>query len=193
MKAHKHRYDKRRFGKTQQKVVALLLAGVAIGLTRSATVQLRVMRELREEWRTIDRSALTRTVRSLYQSKLVRRKKHKDGSVTLVLTDEGRTMALRYNSDRLHIKKPRRWDGKWRVVMYNVPEEMRGLRVELLAKLKELGFVELQHSVFVHPYECRNEIEFLIEAYDARPYVRRMLVDEIDTTKPLMKHFGLTR
>jgi DNA-binding transcriptional regulator PaaX len=167
------------------------MAGVALGLTRSYKVQLRVMKELAKEWREIDRTTLTRSTNVLYRSKLVQRKTHKDGSVTLVLTDAGKKQALRYNLDTLSIPKQRKWDGKWRIVMYDIPEDLRDLRIELLGKLKHLGFVELQHSVFVHPYECRDQIEYLIEAYGAREYIRRMVVEEIDDAGPLRKHFKL--
>lgn len=116
---------------------------------------------------------------------------HKDGSETLVLTDAGKRRAQRYNFERLTVRKQAVWDGKWRVVLYDIPENLRDLRLELFRKLKHLGFVELQQSVFVHPYECRDEIEYLIEAYDARQHVRRMVVDELDIPEPLMKHFKL--
>jgi DNA-binding transcriptional regulator PaaX len=162
-----------------------------MGLTRSARVQLKIMRDLPKAWREIDRDHLVRGVKSLYRSKLVKRKIHDDGTVTLVLTDNGKKRALRYSLATLRIKVPKVWDGKWYLVMYDVPEGLRDLRIELLGKLKSMGFVELQHSVFVCPYECTNEIEFLIEAYDARKYIRRMTVTEIDSPEPLLKHFKL--
>ena len=183
----------RKLGVAQKKILLLLCAGVAMGLTRSPRVQLRVMKELAREWQGMKRATLTRSVGSLYQSKLVRRKRHRDGTETLVLTEEGRLRALRYNLETLEISSQKRWDGKWRVVMYDVPEDMRHLRLELLRVLKQLGFYELQHSVFVHPHECKDEIEYLIEAFDAREHVRRMTVAEIDSPEPLLKHFKLRK
>lgn len=197
-----------KLGKTQQKLLLLLLGGFALGMARSPKYQYRIVRGMIEGWKEIDgemvatsesgsrdcggmrAKQLRQTIDSLYKSKLVRRTEHQDGSVTLVLTDQGRKRALRYHLGTLKVPTMKKWDGKWRVVMYDVPEEMRSLRLELYHTLRILGFVELQHSVFAHPYECANEIEFLIEAYNARKYVRRMLVEEIDISEPLQKAFA---
>src|SRR3989344_4593151 len=59
------------------------------------------------------------------------------------------------------IKKPARWDKLWRLVIFDIPEEERTGRMALAAKLKELGFYPLQKSVFIHPYECKDEIDFI--------------------------------
>ena len=144
----------------------------------------------KHNWDSTSTTQFERTAQTLYKSKLVRRKEHKDGSITLTLTDEGRKYALRYHLETLSVKRPKKWDGKWRVVMYDIPEGMRRLRGELRHVLRSLGFVEVQKSVFAHPYECRDEIEFLIEAYNARAYVRRMVVEEIDICEPLTRAFA---
>lgn len=185
--------QKRRLGKTQQKILLLLMTGLALGLTHSAKTHIRLITNLPREWREIDRRALGRSVGKLYQSKLVKQKHNKDGTWTLVLADQGKKLALRYNLATLKILKPTQWDGKWRVVTYDIPEKLRNLRIDVLRTIQSLGFVELQHSVFVHPFECRNEIDFSIEACDARPYIRYMLVDEFDISEPLLKHFKLKK
>ncbi len=184
---------RKRLGTNQQKVLLLLRAGVALSLMKATGVkrQTRVLHDIADEWRMLNRIALERSIESLYRSKLVKRKVHQDGTVTLVLTEAGIERALRYDLAKLSIAKPKRWDGKWRLVMYDIPEDERDLRLELLRRLKHLGFVELQHSVFIHPYECKDEIEYLIEVYDARTYIRRLVVEEIDTPEPLLKHFNL--
>ena len=182
----------RRISSHQQKALLLLYAGVALGLTRSPKVQWRVLKELPKEWQKIDRKALNNATKALYKSKLVSAKPHKDGSYTLTLTQKGKKQALRYNLDTMQIEKPKRWDGKWRLVTYDIPEKKRGLRKDVACTLKRLGFYELQHSVFVHPFECMKEIEYLIERYEAREYVRSMLVEHIDDAKPLLRHFHLS-
>src|SRR3990167_2211250 len=65
-----------------------------------------------------------------------------------------------------------KWDKKWRVVIFDIPEKSRMARDALRRKLKELEFRELQKSVFVHPYECKKEIDFIIEFFNLRHYVR---------------------
>lgn len=180
----------KRLGKNQQKLLLLLMGGVAIGLSQSPRQQYRVLREMAIEWRKLDQAHLRRIVDPLYKSKLVSKKVHKDGSISMILTERGKRHALQFHLDTLTIPVPKKWNGKWHVVMYDVPEEKRWLRIKLYTSLRMLGFVELQHSVFVHPYECTDQIEFLIEAHDAREYVRRLIADEIDITDPVKHAFA---
>lgn len=180
-----------RIGATKQKVLMFLAAGLALGLTHRPDKQWQIVRGLVAGWKEINRSNLNRAVRSLHRSHLVCEHKHKDGSTTMVLTHEGKKMALRYNLATLTLKKSKVWDGRWRVVMYDVPEEKRALREDLLRTLKRLGFYELQQSVLVFPYECRKELEFFIEAYDAREYIRYMEADYIDDATEVKKPFKL--
>lgn len=180
-----------RSGKVQQRLMLLLWAGLALGLTHSPRNQWRIIGGLIKEFSDTPSANVQRAVNSLYKSKLVSAKKNSDGSHTLVLSDRGKKHVLRYNLRTLRLKKAPRWDGRWRVVLYDVPEAERSLRVDLCHTLHRLGFYELQHSVWVYPYECRDEIEFLIEAHDARGYIRHMVVEEIDDSRPLLRHFHL--
>lgn len=50
------------------------------------------------------------------------------------------------------------WDGIWRVVAYDIPEKYKLQRNYFRKKLKAVGFRQLQHSMWVVPYECREEI-----------------------------------
>lgn len=98
----------------------------------------------------------------------------------------------RFNFDKLAIKKPAVWDGRWHIVFYDIPERKRRARDALRDKLKEMGFLEWQKSVFVHPYPCRDEVEFIIEFFDIRPYVRFGELIAPTNEAELKIHFGLT-
>ena len=189
-----NRYKKQsKIGPTKRKILLLLLAGVGLGLTHRPDKQWQIIRGLAKEWKEINRTTLNRSVRSLYKSHLVKEKKNKDGTTTMILTHEGEKLALRYNLDTLKLNKKKKWDGKWYVVMYDVPEKKRALRKDLFNRLKTLGFMELQHSVFAYPHDCRKEIEFIIEAYDARKYIRCMEVTYIDDATELIKKFKIRK
>ena len=56
-------------------------------------------------------------------------------------------------------------DGEWRIVIFDIPEKFKKAREALRMKLKELGFLELQKSVFIFPYECEDEINFIVEVF----------------------------
>lgn len=180
-----------RIGAVQRKVILLLMGGLALGLSRSPTRSFRILKTMGREWREINRQALWRAIRTLYQARLVAARKNADGSLTLVLSDAGRKRGLTFTAETMHIKKPDIWDRKWRVVIFDVPERRKKIRDSLRRHLQNLAFYELQKSVFVHPYPCGDEIDFLIELHQARSYVRRLDAVSIDNELHLMQKFNL--
>ncbi|MDP2788624.1 MAG: hypothetical protein Q8O46_01025 [bacterium] len=185
------RHDEPRIGNVKKKVLLLLYSGLALGLTQSPKTHWWILKQIPKEWNKINRQALERAINSLYTSHLVQEKYNKDGTTTLVLSENGKQKALRFNIDKIEIKKPARWDKKWRIVMFDVPERIRKLRDSLRLHFKEIGLIEFQKSVFVFPYPCSKEVEFILEFYNARKYVRFILAEKIDNHLHLMKKFNL--
>ncbi len=91
----------------------------------------------------------------------------------------------------MQIKKSAIWDRKWRVVFFDIPEKKRKARDALRNKLRELGFRELQKSVFVHPYSCQSEIDFIVEFFEIRPYVRYGELTNLTNEAELKLRFDL--
>ena len=111
--------------------------------------------------------------------------------VTLTITANGKQRALRYSAKDMKIEKPAKWDGTWRIVLFDIPERHKRGRDALAEKLKELGLHPLQKSVFVYPYECKDEIDFIVELYELAPYVRFIRTKDIDTALHLKHRFGV--
>jgi hypothetical protein len=156
---------------TKRKVLLLLQAGLALGLSPSPKAHIYIFKQLAKEWKEIDRRYLYRIVREFYNERLVEWQEKEDGTIKLVLTEAGKKKALEFNIDEIKIKIPLQWDGKWRVVFFDIPEKRRRARDALRSKLKELGFYEMQKSVFIFPFECRDEIDFIVEFFEIRPFV----------------------
>ena len=96
-----------------------------------------------------------------------------------------------YNLNEMAIKKPKRWDGKWRIVLFDIPEKIRKTRDIFRHHLNQLEFYEFQKSVFVHPFDCHDEIDYLIEFYNARKFVRFIVAESLDNELHLKKKFNL--
>ena len=175
---------------TKEKILLLLLGGLALGFSRSPSQSRKVLRMMGKGWRDIDKYKLKKEVRNLYRSKLIKETKNSDGTFTLVLSDKGKLRALTYHFSEMKIQG-KEWDKKWRMVFFDVPEKYRWGRDSLRNKLKDLGFYEIQKSVFAFPYECEDEIDFIIEFYGMRKYVRFGVLDYIDNDIYLKKHFAL--
>ncbi len=92
------------------------------------------------------------------------------GEKIFVLTEKGNKKIQRYIIDEMDIEIPKKWDGIWRIVIFDIPESRRRARQIFAQKLKNLGFHQMQRSVFVHPFECRDEIDFMKEALEIGDY-----------------------
>lgn len=73
-----------------------------------------------------------------------------DKELAIRLTDIGRIKAL-WTKMRLEDEK---WDGKWRLVIWDIPEKRRNARDLLRHQLKQLGFKKYQQSVWISQKNC---------------------------------------
>ncbi|MDP2930208.1 MAG: hypothetical protein Q8N56_01185 [bacterium] len=81
--------------------------------------------------------------------------------VLVSLTAEGKKLAGKYQINDLTVEKPNKWDGKWRMVIFDIPNTSGLIRNVFRGKLREFGFYPLQKSVWIFPFDCREEIIFL--------------------------------
>ena len=175
----------------KRKILLLLVTGISFGHSYTPQRQIRVLKEFGSEWKKINEKELQKAIKELYKTKTVEIKENSDGTHTLVLTKQGKLKSFTYHFREMKLKKVN-WDGKWRIVIFDIPEKLRRGRDALRDKLKNLGFYELQKSVFVFPYQCEQEIEFIIEFFSLRKYVRFGVLDSIDNSLHLKKIFKLT-
>jgi len=178
-------------GPMSKKIMILLIGGASLCLTRRPDTYFRIVRGMIKEWRKINERNLRIAIKNLYKSKMIDFRENKDGTVLTVLTNEGKKQILKYDIDKIEIKKQNSWDKLWRLVIFDIPEKERVGRMALAAKLKELGFYPMQKSVFIHPYECKDEIDFITEIFELAPYVRFLRVRDVDIDLDLKNHFHL--
>lgn len=181
----------RGLGTIQQKVLLLLFGGAALSLSGSPRRFFRVLNAIEKEWRAINRQSLERAIRGLYRSQLISERHGRDGAITLVLSHAGKQRALTYRAGEMTIEKPHRWDGMWRVILFDIPERQKKSREAFRMHLKQLGLREFQKSVFIHPHPCSDEIEFLIELHRLRPFVRQLVAKTVDNELHVKKWFSL--
>lgn len=90
------------------------------------------------------------------------------------------------------IKEPPRWDGKWRIVIYNPKERKRGLRAKLRDTLTSFGFIRLQHSVWIYPYDCEDLITLIKADFKIGKDILYLIVEKVENDKWLEQSFGLS-
>lgn len=109
----------------------------------------------------------------------------------LRITNKGRQRLDRRELSALTVTPPKKWDGVWRIVFFDIPETQKTGRDGFAARLKGLGFGVLQRSVFILPYSCREEVTLLARYYEVEKYVTYIETSYIDNNAPLKEHFNL--
>src|SRR3989338_5398538 len=99
-------------------------------------------------------------IRDLNKQKFIKKKENYNGTVLVSLTEKGMLRALNIIFRRLE-KRKEKWDGKWRIFAFDIPEECRKGRNALRYRFKSGGFYELQKSLFVYPYDCQKRYRCL--------------------------------
>lgn len=110
----------------------------------------------------------------------------------VVLTDKGRTMIDKVYANEYRIPEPAFWDGKWRVVMFDIREKRRRTRSQLRSLLMGAGFLRLQDSVWVYPYPC-DEFIGLVRAHlkSGTGEMLSFVAEALESDKKLREHFRL--
>ncbi len=114
--------------------------------------------------------------------------------IYIALTEKGRKKAGWLQIDSLKIKRPKKWDGEWRVVIFDISQLKRLYREAFRGKLKELGFYPLQKSVWLHPFDCRAEIELLKDFFGlSEKEIRLIIAKDIGSDIQLKQFFNLAQ
>jgi len=113
------------------------------------------------------------------------------GETMLAITKLGKAQLDKWQLGDLKIDKSKKWDGKWRIVIFDIPEKMRRHRDEVREQLKELEFYYLQNSVWVYPYPCEEIVQSIAKAFDLLPYMIYIEADYLGNDKYLRQAFNV--
>lgn len=116
----------------------------------------------------------------------------RDNKKFVKLTKKGEIELAKYKIGDLKIKKPRKWDKKWRIVIFDIKEKRKRTRELLRITLNRLGFVKLQNSVWVFPYKCEELVIMLKSNLFLGKDVLYMTVEKIENDKWLKETFDLS-
>ncbi|MBI2024095.1 hypothetical protein HYT00_01785 [Candidatus Giovannonibacteria bacterium] len=178
------------YGKFTWKILELLAAGTLLGFTKDKGLRRELLDECDRIWYEMDHKQLFRFLERLRLKKYVEFVKNKQGIEKIHLTNKGKARFLVYQFKNISLKKAKKWDKKWRMVLFDIPESKKKIRDSLRRKLKGLGFLEFQKSVFIYPYACRDEINFVINFWDIPENVY-YIEAPIAPDQTLRKHFKL--
>lgn len=88
-------------------------------------------------------------------------------------------------------RRKRRWDKKYRLVLFDIPQRRRSVRDRLRLLMREFGFLRLQDSVWVTPYDCEDIIALVKAELKVGNDILYAVVDQIGNESRIKMHFGL--
>lgn len=153
---------------------------------------LKPLMRWRKNWDKVDRRRINEAVKRLNQKRLINLIE-KDNKIYIEITADGRKLIKDYDYDNLKLPdSKKKWDKKWRLVTFDIPEKKQKERRAFSQKLKDLGFYPLQESVFIYPYNCKDEIDFVCGFLSIERHINYFTVDEVDKNEgDLRKFFNL--
>lgn len=187
---------KNKYASTKQ-VLKLLAGGLFLGASIFApglTIGLKMFINNEneyggtKEWKKFNTSYLSRAIKRLEKQKLV--EIYREGDLDIIkTTTKGKKQVLKYALDKIEIKKPKIWNGRWYFVSYDVPKNKDWLRKIMRDFLKRLGFYQFQESLYIHAYPCESEINFIKEYLEISEYVKILVVSKIENDEVFREYF----
>jgi len=177
--------------KTKEKILLLLLGGLAFGCAYTPGKQWMVLKTVSSEWKKLNKKELREGISYLHRLGYITKTKYEDESTIIFLTKKGGYAAMNCLLDRIR-NKNKTWDKKWRMVAFDIPEKYRIGRNALREKLKKIGFCGLQKSVFITPYDCEKEIKMLIDFFELGKYVSFGTLESVDNENYFKKFFKIS-
>ena len=138
-----------------------------------------------------EKKSFNRAKATLKARGYIKVQKSDNGEVKIFLTKKGSEKVLAESFENLKISRPEKWDNKWRIVIFDIPNRHKWAREGFREKLRSLGFYRLQESVFMYPYSCEEEVRFIASIFNISGYINFIVTDRIDHNQQLKSHFNL--
>lgn len=185
--------SRRRRQQIQNIVLGSVYAATAIGMIAVAPNSAQLLRHIEKYFGPREKLGrrISQAITRLHNKGLVVRVKTEKG-FSLKLTEKGIQLAESLEArESTHTDRPKRWDGKWRIVIFDVWERRRGVRDRLRHMLQRAGFVKIQNSVWVFPYDCEELFTFLRINLRLGKGMLYIVAEEIEHDEKLRRHFSL--
>lgn len=142
------------------------------------------------EWKKFNTWRLNYALKRLHKQKLVEISQTNNG-YQVNITDKGKSRLLKYDLDSIQLANTR-WDGKWRIIIYDVTESKKESRSLFRNMLKKLHFLQLQKSVYLTPYKCKDEIEYIRQVCNIGEEVVVLTISGLENEQVYKEYFGLS-
>ena len=174
---------------------SILIASVIVpGLPIAAGALLKIKKNIdyensRKEWEKFNLWRLKQVLKRMQNSKYVEIVTQR-GVPVVKITDKGKEKLLKYDLQNLQLDQSK-WDGRWRLIIYDVGKDKKRQVDTFRRTLNNLKVLRLQRSVYLTPFKCEDEIEYLKQVFDLDEEVQVLLIRSLDNESTYKKYFGL--
>ena len=145
----------------------------------NAPLMLKPLIKWHKNWNKIKRQRIYEAIRRLNKKRLIELEQN-GNELYLKITENGKKLIKNFDYDNIKLPYYKKWDKKWRMVIFDIPEKKNKERRALSLKLKDMGFYPLQESVFIYPYNCQDEVDFICSFLAIERYVNYCTVEMLD-------------
>ncbi|MBI2065494.1 MAG: hypothetical protein HYT68_00275 [Candidatus Zambryskibacteria bacterium] len=107
------------------------------------------------------------------------------------MTVIGEEILQRWQRADFKLTRPKRWDKKWRIIIFDIPEKKKAVRDEIRQIFVSAGLYRLQDSVWIYPYDCEDVIGLLKTDFGIGRDLLYVIADQIENDKYLRQEFDL--
>ncbi len=158
-------------------ISAVVIGGMIVpSLPKAAAVVVKA-------WKDVNRKDLGRIITRLQKQEMISISGDMD-KVTISITDKGKTRLLEYDFENISLTARKR-DGKWRLIIFDIPEGLKRNRNIFARKLLQIGCLRLQDSVYVSAFPCKKEIDFLCHFLEISTYVTLVTLGKFERGEEL--------
>ncbi|MDO8561594.1 MAG: hypothetical protein Q7S05_02085, partial [bacterium] len=142
------------------KMVAVGALKIGIGATPSPRAVSKLLAELTLGDSSRNRKYASRKIRELKKRGFL--EKH---GVRYAVSDKGQRILSRERIMTLEIPSSRRWNGRWYLIMFDIPLTQSYARQALNTLLLSMGLVQYQQSVLIYPYPIKETVLHVCRFY----------------------------
>ncbi len=151
---------------------------------------LGVILKIKEDAKRLKKQSMLRAIQRLKEERKIDFVK-KNGQIYLEITERGKKRLRQFEFQDMRLEIPKRLTGGWTVILFDIPETRKTARDALRMKLYELGCFQYHKSVFVHPANCGDEIDFISDFFQIGQYVAHFRAPALGQREHLVyRHFA---
>lgn len=169
--------------KTRDVLIALATVGGLVMAAAIPNLPLALGAALKI-WKEVNKRDLGRIIKRLEKQEMIAIREE-EKNIIIEITEKGKRRLLEYDFENIVLKAKRR-DGKWRLIIFDIPENKKINRDAFRRKLLQLGFIRLQDSVFVSAFPCKHEVDFLCHYLEISDFVTLVTLDKIERGEQLI-------